>query len=90
LPDIPHPPIRRLLFRYLPRICRFVPCDESDPRGTLWITVDAVGRTVHQDDAGQWVVSGESGVDAEMVRDFIDVQARARRRASLERKGDML
>jgi hypothetical protein len=48
----PVPPIRRLSFRWSARIGRFLPCTDNDARCTMRNPVDALGRTVIADYAG--------------------------------------
>lgn len=54
----PTPPFRRLSFRWSARIGRFLPCTDTDPRGSLLDTVDALGRSVIAITAGN-IFSGE-------------------------------
>ena len=48
----PTPPFRRLSFRWSARIGRFLPCTDTDPRGSMSDMVDALGRVVIADYAG--------------------------------------
>lgn len=48
----PQPPFKRLSFRWSARIGRFLPCTDTDPRGSMVETVDALGRLVIGDYAG--------------------------------------
>jgi hypothetical protein len=48
----PQPPFKRLSFRWSARVGKFLPCTETDPRGSMWETVDALGRVVIGDYAG--------------------------------------
>lgn len=48
----PTPPFTPLSFRWSARIGRFLPCLDADPRGSMTTTVDALGRVVIADFAG--------------------------------------
>lgn len=48
----PTPPFRKLSFRWSARIGRFLPCADNDARGSMLDTVDALGRVVIADYAG--------------------------------------
>ena len=55
----PRPPFKRLSFRWSARIGRFLPCTDSDPRGSMVDTVDALGRVVIGDYAGNDFAGGQ-------------------------------
>jgi hypothetical protein len=48
----PRPPFKRLSFRWSARVGKFFPCADTDPRGTMVESVDALGRVVIEDHAG--------------------------------------
>jgi len=55
----PQPPFKRLSFRWSARIGRFLPCTDADPRGSMVETVDALGRVVISDFAGNDFAGGQ-------------------------------
>jgi hypothetical protein len=55
----PQPPFKRLSFRWSARIGRFLPCTDTDPRGSMVETVDALGRVVIADHAGNGLAGGQ-------------------------------
>ena len=55
----PQPPFKRLSFRWAARIGRFLPCTDADPRGSMVDTVDALGRVVISDFAGNEFAGGQ-------------------------------
>jgi hypothetical protein len=55
----PQPPFKRLSFRWSARVGKFFPCADTDPRGTMVDTVDALGRVVIADHAGNILAGGQ-------------------------------
>jgi hypothetical protein len=55
----PQPPFKRLSFRWSARVGKFFPCADTDPRGSMVDTVDALGRVVIADHAGNTFAGGQ-------------------------------
>ena len=55
----PLPPFKRLSFRWSARVGKFFPCADTDPRGSMVDTVDALGRVVIADYAGNILAGGQ-------------------------------
>ena len=54
----PVPPVRRVLARYDKKTSQFVPCEWTDARGTLLMTVDQAGRGLIPEFGSQFAADG--------------------------------